>query len=93
MPLKVEQMLLLDLLDLQELLLEGQLLRRHLLLRTHTHTHQSTSLENTHGLSITYIWKPAREAEFLVCAELDSLCAAEGTEDFRTTGSFVEEEM
>lgn len=27
-------MLLLDLLDLQELLLEGQLLRRHLMLRT-----------------------------------------------------------
>lgn len=32
-------MLLLDLLDLQELLLEGQLLRRHLMLQTHTHTY------------------------------------------------------
>lgn len=35
LPLKVEQMLLLDLLDLQELLLEGQLLGRHLMLRKH----------------------------------------------------------
>lgn len=38
LPLKVEQMLLLDLLDLQELLLEGQLLCRHLLLMAQTHT-------------------------------------------------------
>lgn len=39
LPLKVEQMLLLDLLDLQELLLEGQLLCWHLLLMVHTQTH------------------------------------------------------
>ena len=39
LPLEVEQVLLLDLLDLQELLLEGQLLGGHLLLWAHTHTH------------------------------------------------------
>ena len=38
LPLEVEQMLLLELLDLQELLLEGKLLGRHLP-KTHTHTH------------------------------------------------------
>lgn len=57
LPLEVEQVLLLDLLDLQELLLEGQLLRRHLLLvapntqrRTQTdnktHTRANTHTDN-----------------------------------------------
>lgn len=43
LPLEVEQMLLLDLLDLQELLLEGQLLRRHLLLVVRTHARTCTT--------------------------------------------------
>lgn len=42
LPLQVEQMLLLDLLDLQELLLEGQLLCRHLLLVARTHKRTNT---------------------------------------------------
>lgn len=41
LPLKVEQMLLLDLLDLQELLLESQLLGRNLLKATHTAQHNN----------------------------------------------------
>lgn len=45
--LQVEQMLLLDLLDLQELLLEGQLLRRHLLLMACTHTCKQTHKKYT----------------------------------------------
>ena len=48
LPLEVEQMLLLELLDLQELLLEGQLLGRHLP-KTHTHTHaRAQTHANTH---------------------------------------------
>lgn len=39
--LQAEQVLLLDLMDLQELLLEGQLLRRHLLLDTRTESPDS----------------------------------------------------
>lgn len=56
LPLKVEQVLLLDLLDLQELLLESQLLGRNLLQAKHTHIH--TQHNNQHNS-----WfKPTKEA-------------------------------
>lgn len=57
LPLQVEQMLLLDLLDLQELLLEGQLLRRHLLLVACMHTRTQTHKKNTHK----HRWKDNKE--------------------------------
>lgn len=82
LPLQVEQMLLLDLLDLQELLLEGQLLRRHLLLvaRTRAHRHANTcttQMERQQGTPLVNIIiyesrANTQKATFQVCTSLDN---------------------
>lgn len=93
LPLQVEQMLLLDLLDLQELLLEGQLLRRHLLLvacmHTHTQTHKKTHT-NTDGKTTRnavskhhHIQKQSKHT-FQVCTLLDTRLFSKSNRTFST---------